>query len=106
VHAYGTPALLDDWQAVRQLLDDTVTTFESNLPKQWSTSLAGEDYITKLGQAIVAFEIPITSLEGKRKLSQNRASDIQSAAAGLHAHGDATGQIVAEQMLDVARSLR
>jgi transcriptional regulator len=106
VHAYGTPALLDDWQAVRQLLEDTVTTFEASFPEQWSAERAGEDYITTLGRAIVAFEIPITRLEGKRKLSQNRPSDIQSAAAGLQAHGDATGQIVADQMREVARSLR
>ena len=106
VHAYGTPAVLDDWQAVRQLLEDTVTTFEAGLAEQWSTSRAGEDYITRLAQAIVAFEIPITRLDGKRKLSQNRPSDIQSAAAGLQAYGDATGQVIAEQMLEVARSLR
>ncbi|MBV9325604.1 MAG: FMN-binding negative transcriptional regulator [Chloroflexi bacterium] len=105
VHAYGTPVLLDDWAHVRNLLEDTVQTFESGLPERWSTARAGEDYIARLGQAIVAFEIPITRLEGKRKLSQNRPSDIESAAAGLRAHGDATGQLVAEQMLHVARSL-
>jgi transcriptional regulator len=106
VHAYGTPALVDDWPSVRQLLEDTVATFEASLPEQWSTARAGDGYITKLAQAIVAFEIPISRLEGKRKLSQNRPSDIQSAATGLRAYGDATGQVVAEQMLDVARSSR
>jgi len=106
VHAYGTPTLLSEWKDVRTLLEDTVNTFESAFAKQWSTTRAGEDYIARLGQAIVAFEIPISRLEGKRKLSQNRLSDIESAAAGLSTHGDATGQLVAEQMLEVARSTR
>ena len=106
VHAYGTPTLVSNWDSVRMLLDDTVQTFESGFAEHWSTARAGEDYIARLGQAIVAFEIPISRLEGKRKLSQNRPSDIESAAAGLRANGDAIGQIVAEQMLDVARSLR
>jgi transcriptional regulator len=104
VHAYGTPTLLSEWHDVRKLLEDTVNTFESGFAEQWSTARAGEDYIARLGQGITAFEIPIDRLEGKRKLSQNRLSDIESAAAGLLAHGDATGRVVAEQMLEVAAS--
>jgi transcriptional regulator len=106
VHAYGTPSVVSDWNAVRRLLEDTVATFEANLPEQWSTSRAGEDYIANMGKAIVAFEIPIARLEGKRKLSQNRPADVESAAAGLRAHGGATGQVVADQMLEVARAAR
>jgi transcriptional regulator len=106
VHAYGTPTLVEDTGDVRALLDDTVGTFEAALPKPWSTARVGDAYITKMAQGIVAFELPISRLEGKRKLSQNRPSDLESAAAGLRAHGDPTGQIVAEQMLDVARSPR
>ncbi len=106
VHAYGTPRLVEDTGDVRALLDDTVETFEAALPEPWSTGRVGDEYIGKMAQGIVAFEMGITRLEGKRKLSQNRPADIESAAAGLHAHGDATGQIVAEQMCEVARVLR
>src|SRR5215471_2579281 len=55
VHAYGTPMLLSEWKDVRTLLEDTVNTFESAFAEQWSTARAGEDYIARLGQAIVAF---------------------------------------------------
>jgi transcriptional regulator len=106
VHAYGTPTLVENMSDVRALLDDTVGTFEAGLPETWSTARVGDDYINKMAQGIVAFELPITRLEGKRKLSQNRPADIESAAAGLRAHGDPTGQVVAEQMLEVARTLR
>jgi transcriptional regulator len=104
VHAYGTPVVVGNASDVRALLDDTVGTFESPLPEPWSTARAGDDYISRLAEGIVAFEMPITRLEGKRKLSQNRPSDVESAAAGLRAHGDASGQLVAEQMLEVARA--
>jgi transcriptional regulator len=106
VHAYGTPRLVENTGDVRALLDDTVETFEAGLPEPWSTARVGDEYIGKMAQGIVAFEMAITRLEGKRKLSQNRPADIESAAAGLRAHGDPTGQNVAEQMCEVARVLR
>ena len=75
-------------------------------PEPWTIERATADYIEKLAQGIVAFEMPITRLEGKRKLSQNRPGDIESAATGLRAFGDATGQVVAAQMFELARSAR
>ncbi|HEY2593401.1 MAG TPA: FMN-binding negative transcriptional regulator [Chloroflexota bacterium] len=106
VHAYGTPVLVEHAGDIRAVLDATVGTFEASLPERWSTARAGDEYIGKMAQAIVAFEMPISRLEGKRKLSQNRPSDVESAAAGLRAHGDATGRLVADQMLEVARAPR
>jgi transcriptional regulator len=104
VHAYGRPQLLADPRRVRALLQATVETFESGLPQQWTTGRVSEEYISGLARGIVAFEMPIDRLEGKRKLGQNRpVADAEGAAAGLRAHGDALGQAVAEQMLDAAR---
>ena len=105
VHAYGKPSVMDDPARVRALLDETVGTFESGLPEQWSTASVGDEYVTKLAQGIVAFEMPIVRLEGKRKLGQNRpVADMRGAAAGLQANGDAFGQTVARQMLEVAQA--
>jgi transcriptional regulator len=105
VHAYGRPRVMDDAERVRALLEETVGTFESGLPDQWSTARVGDEYVTKLAQGIVAFEMPVGRLEGKRKLGQNRpVADMRSAAAGLQANGDAVGQAVARQMLEVARA--
>jgi len=104
VHAYGTPRLMQDPQRVRDLLEATVQTFENGLPEQWTTGRVSEEYIAGLARGIVAFEVAIDRLEGKRKLGQNRpAADAESAAAGLRAHGDAFGQAIAEQMLEAAR---
>ena len=106
VHVYGRPRVMDDPKLVRALLEETVGTFESGLPEQWSTARVGDEYVTKLAQGIVAFEMPISRLEGKRKLGQNRPlADMRSAAAGLQANGDAVGQAVARQMLEVAQAI-
>jgi transcriptional regulator len=105
VHAYGRPTVTEDADQVRALLDKTVTTFESGLPDQWTTGRVSDEYIANMARAIVAFEMPIARLEGKRKLSQNRpVADAEGAAAGLLAHGDDVEKAVAEQMLDVVRS--
>jgi transcriptional regulator len=99
VHVYGYGSLLDDPQTVRQLLEKTVNTFEASFPEPWTTGRLPEDYIANMARGIVAFEIPIVRMEGKRKLGQNRpAEDVRSAAAGLRAYGDANGLEVAELM--------
>jgi transcriptional regulator len=103
VHAYGRPRVIEDEQRIRALLDETVGTFEAGLPHPWSTQRVTDEYIAKMAQGIVAFEMPISRLEGKRKLGQNRpADDIRSAAAGLQANGDALGHVIASDMLEAA----
>ena len=105
VHAYGRPRIVDDAGQVRALLDETVGTFEAGFERQWSTAQVPEDYVANMARGIVAFELPILRLEGKRKLGQNRsAEDMRGAAAGLQMHGDTVGQEVAAQMLDAAGS--
>ena len=101
VHAYGTPALLDDAPRVRELLERTVRTFEGDRQDAWSTARVAESYIANMARGIVAFELPIARLEGKRKLGQNRsAADVQGAAEGLRARGDPVGLAVAELMTE------
>lgn len=105
VHAYGRPRVIDDAKRVRTLLDDTVETFEAAQARPWSTAQPGEPYIASMARGIVAFEMPITRLEGKRKLGQNRpVEDARGAAGALLASGDAVSQAVASLMLDTASS--
>jgi transcriptional regulator len=101
VHAYGIPTIIADPPAVRALLDATVHTFEDGRDQPWSTAKVSEQYVANMARGIVAFEMPIDRIEGKRKLGQNRpAADIESAANGLRAHGDALDLAVAELMTD------
>ena len=52
------------------LLEDTFKEFDSSFKQQWDT--LPEDYKNDLLDGIVAFEIKVTGIEGKFKLSQNR----------------------------------
>jgi transcriptional regulator len=99
VHAYGSATLVENPRRVRELLERTVRTFEGEGQEAWSTARVDESYIANMARGIVAFELPIARLEGKRKLGQNRpAADVEGAAAALRAHGDALGLAVAELM--------
>ena len=104
VHAYGTATLLDDPERIRALLDETVGTFDTH---GWSTARVSDRYVANMARGIVAFEIPIARLEGKRKLGQNRpVDDVDGAVAGLRAIGDVDSLAVAEDMQEAARSRR
>ncbi|MBE2217659.1 MAG: FMN-binding negative transcriptional regulator [Ignavibacteria bacterium] len=70
VHAYGVPKQLPSREERISLLEESFEVFESSFRKQWDTLPA--DYRDELLEGIVAFEIQVTSIEGKFKLSQNR----------------------------------
>ncbi len=100
VHAYGVPRELDDAGTVC-LLDELSARHEGALlPKPpWTASKLDPDYFAKLRRAIVAFEITVTRLEGKAKLSQNKtAADVAGAAAALDTQGDQWSRALARQM--------
>jgi transcriptional regulator len=96
--------VIEDPVRVRAVLEATVQTFEDGLPNPWSTERISEDYIAHMAKAIVAFEIPIARVEGKRKLGQNRSvADVHSAAERLQTQGDAQAAAIAELMLEASR---
>jgi transcriptional regulator len=99
VHAYGRPRIVDDPSAVQRVLRQTVDTYESGFERPWSMDGLPAAYVEKMAANVVAFEIEITRLEGKRKLSQNRSrADRVGATAGLRHHGGPDGIAVAELM--------
>lgn len=77
VHAHGTPIIVEDHRAVESMLRRLVGEHESASPTPWKMDLPDE-YMQKMISAIVAFEVRITRLEGKLKLSQNRPRADQS----------------------------
>lgn len=76
VHAYGIPRLISDEELLYTLLKDSVDTFEADFAQPW-TIQEHNDFMRKKIRAIVGLEIPITRLEGKMKLSQNRSAEDQ-----------------------------
>lgn len=70
VHAYGKATLVDDKTEVAKLLEKMIGFYEANYLKQWAQ--LPEDYKLKMMNGIVAFEIVVEDIQGKKKLSQNR----------------------------------
>ena len=88
VHAYGIPRLIEDGEELYQLLKVLIETHESQFENPWPFQLP-DDYLQKMMRGIVAFEIEITRLEGKFKMSQNRtASERENVIAALNESSD------------------
>lgn len=89
VHAYGRARTIDDPLAVRSILDRTVTLYEGEGEGAWSLTGLPEDYLERMIRGVAAFEIEIERLEGKFKLSQNRADpDRRAVLRRLEASGE------------------
>lgn len=72
VQVRGKPQLIDDAAWVRSQIDTLTNNHESKRKHPWNVSNAPYDFIAAQLEAIVGIEIPITAIEGKSKLSQNR----------------------------------
>ena len=71
VHAYGKAHILNEVEQKTELLKYTINAFESAYLQQWES--LPEQYRLKMMNGIVAFEIEVTDLQAKKKLSQNRS---------------------------------
>ncbi|HVB21645.1 MAG TPA: FMN-binding negative transcriptional regulator [Ktedonobacteraceae bacterium] len=100
IHAYGIPHIVSDEDALYTLLKDSVDTFEAGFSQPWTIQQRG-DFMRKKMRAIVGFELLITRLEGKLKLSQNRSSeDRESVVAMLQNSDDMLNNAIAKLMQD------
>lgn len=87
VHAYGMAEVFDDAERLLALVSRLSDRHEANRPAPWAVSDAPADYVDSMLKAIVGFRLPITRLQGKRKLSQNRdARDQAGVRQGLLAN--------------------
>jgi transcriptional regulator len=87
VQARGPLRAVEDAPWLRALVGRLTDRHERAQAAPWSVSDAPEDYVQQMLRAIVGIEIPLESLRGKWKVSQNRsAADRAGVAAGL---GDA-----------------
>src|SRR5262249_25802888 len=99
IHAYGPALLLDDPAAVREYLARLVDTSEGGRPEPWDLARLPSDYVSQMVKAIVASQMPISRLEGKFKLSQNRPrADQQGVVEALVSASDPLALGVAELM--------
>lgn len=86
VHAYGPVEFFDDAVRLLDVVTRLTTLHEGARAAPWAVSDAPPDFVQAQLRGIIGLRLPITRLEGKRKLSQNRsAADRAQVSAGLAA---------------------
>lgn len=99
VHAYGQAEVFDEPPRLLDLVSSLTDRHEADRASPWQVTDAPADYIDGMLRAIVGFALPITRLEGKRKLSQNRSpADVQGVRQGLAASTDILDRNLAHWM--------
>jgi transcriptional regulator len=89
VHVHGIARRIDDETDVRRLLAELTARYERGAPEPWTPDRLAPERLEQFLGAITAFELDVTRVESKRKLSQNKtAADRAGVLAGLRARGD------------------
>ena len=99
VQARGPLVVLDDATAARALVTRLTERHEATQARPWAVADAPDDYVASMLRAIVCIEIPLTTLVGKYKLSQNRsAADQGGVVSSLRSDGTASSDLLARWM--------
>lgn len=102
VHLRGEARLIEDKCKLETLLERLTQVYESHMPNPWKPKLTDERS-SKLLDMIVGFEIEITDIQGKFKLSQNRSrEDQQRVIEELNQSNKQNETAVAKLMSDVS----
>jgi transcriptional regulator len=100
VQAYGSFRAIEDAAWLRDQIEQLTQRHESARAEPWHVSDAPENFVEKQVRAIVGIEIPITRIDGKWKVSQNRpAADREGVVAGLREQGDAESLRMADMVV-------
>lgn len=75
VQARGTPVVIDDPNWLRSQIDDLTEAHERDRPAPWSVDDAPDEFVASTMKGIVGLELPIDSIEGKWKVSQNQPGE-------------------------------
>lgn len=102
VHAYGEARVYSAHEDLLGMLHDLIPTFEAAYEQQWES--LSDAYRERMLNHIVGFEIAVTRLEGKFKLSQNRTPEEQqnviNSLCTIHDTAiSGTGKLMVEQGL-------
>jgi transcriptional regulator len=107
VHARGHIRVIDDPAWVRTHVKELTNRHEAERPAPWKVSDAPADFIEKMIAAVVGLEIPIASLSGKWKVSQNRLPrDREGVIEGLKREGTDVAAAMASLVRQALSSTR
>jgi transcriptional regulator len=89
VHAHGRVRFFDDPERLLSVVTRLTESNEAGRARPWAVSDAPDPFIRSHLASIVGFELSVTRLEGKWKVSQNRpAEDRVGVADGLGREGE------------------
>ena len=99
VHVWGRARVIEDADWLRRQIVDLTALREAPRAAPWAVDDAPAPFVAAQMRAIVGIEIPISRIEGKWKMSQNRSeADRAGVIAGMRADGEAAlAEIVAER---------
>lgn len=96
VHAYGPVEFFEDVERLRDAVTRLTNLYEGQRADPWAVTDAPAEYVESQLRGIVGLRIPITRIEGKRKMSQNRsAADRDGVIEGLSASERGSDRAVA-----------
>ncbi len=72
IHARGQVNFFEDTERIRQIVTRLTTHHEADSSEPWHITDAPAEYVNGELKQIVGFEMPVVSIEGKWKMSQNR----------------------------------
>ncbi len=97
VHAYGKIKILESDEEKLQVLHKQMQTFEANYIEQFKN--LDRKYVDGLLKGIVAFEMLVTKLQSKEKLSQNKTTtERENIKKHLEESDDTTHQTLGKMM--------
>jgi transcriptional regulator len=100
VHAYGALSLIEDDAGKEALLTDLISLHEPAFLDRWHGQPAG--FRRTMLAGIMGFRIPIARIEGKFKVSQNRALEERRNVFAAQTSGSADEQTLARWMQRLA----
>jgi transcriptional regulator len=105
VHAYGQPRAIEDPTWLLEHVTQLTAEHEAGQTLPWKVSDAPEDYRDQMVSRIVGIEMPLSKIQGKWKVSQNRPlADQLGVVAGLQSRATEQSRAMAQLVMKRARS--
>jgi transcriptional regulator len=97
VHAYGKTKILTQTHQIMELLENMIDNYEKEYQEKWKNF--PQNYKLNMIKGIVAFEIEITDLQAKKKLSQNKTEkERTNIITAFSKSDDSNEKLIAEYM--------
>ncbi len=102
VHVYGKGTIITDEDQSFSLLENMINNYEAAYKPQWDA--LSKDYKLKMLHGIIPFEITVTDIQAKKKLSQNKTEvERQNIISAFEKSNDQNEQMIAEYMRDSSK---